>query len=121
MKTCVVNIKCDEYDVYVGRAVPRMGLSASPWGNPFRVGMTWMESRKLLVSTGVFEVEASFDTDGVLDRDDAINCHRAWFMAQPKLIARARRELKGKRLACFCAPARCHADNLVEAVEWEVT
>lgn len=27
-------------------------------------------------------------------------------------------ELDGKRLACYCAPKRCHADVLVKAIEW---
>ena len=31
------------------------------------------------------------------------------------LVLRARRELKGKRLACYCAPRDCHLHVLVEA------
>ncbi len=60
-----------------------------PWGNPFRVGR-----------------------DGT--RADVIAKHRAWFLQQPALIERARRELRGKTLGCWCAPAACHGDVLAE-------
>lgn len=59
------------------------------WGNPFVIGR-----------------------DGT--RDEVIAKYRAWLLAQPSLVSRARVELRGKRLACWCAPASCHADVLVE-------
>ena len=31
-------IKQEAYDVYIGRVVPRSGLKASVWGNPFKLG-----------------------------------------------------------------------------------
>ena len=34
----VVHCKKEQYDVYIGRAVPRSGLKASVWGNPFVIG-----------------------------------------------------------------------------------
>ena len=61
----------------------------SIWGNPFRIG-----------------------PDG--DRGTVIAKYRAWIATQPELIAKARVELKGRVLGCFCAPLSCHGDVLAE-------
>lgn len=61
------------------------------WGNPFRIG-----------------------PDG--DRNEVIRKYREWIMGQPELLA-SLHELKGKRLGCWCKPAACHGDVLVELVE----
>jgi hypothetical protein len=74
--------------IYVGRAQPRVGLRASKWANPFRIGR-----------------------DGT--RPDVIGKYRAWLLAQPELMA-ALAELRCRDLACWCAPEPCHADVLVE-------
>jgi hypothetical protein len=58
-----------------------------PWGNPFRIG-----------------------ADG--DRQTVIEKYRAWLLARPELVERARRELAGKVLGCWCAPLTCHGDVL---------
>jgi hypothetical protein len=63
----------------------------SPWGNPFRIGI-----------------------DG--DRKTVIRKYKQWLLAQPELIERAKKELKGKRLACWCKPSACHGDVLAEIV-----
>lgn len=95
--TTVVNISAgDEYDVYIGRAVPRLGLPASPFANPFRVTEHCGRAR-------------------------AIVKFREWFLTQPELMERAKRELRGKRLGCWCAPLPCHGDVLVEIVEAKET
>ena len=61
-----------------------------PWGNPFIIGR-----------------------DG--DRATVIAKHKKWFLAQPALVARAKRELRGKTLGCFCRPLfACHGDTLAE-------
>jgi Domain of unknown function (DUF4326) len=39
--------------------------------------------------------------------------YRKWLLAQPKLVARVKRELRGKNLVCWCAPQPCHADVLL--------
>lgn len=57
----------------------------SPWGNPFVIGR-----------------------DG--DRAEVIAKHEQWALGRPGLIARARQELAGYDLVCFCAPAACHGD-----------
>jgi hypothetical protein len=50
-------------------------------------------------------------------RAQAIENYRAWLYApaQSKLLAQARRELRGQDLACWCAPLPCHGDVLLAA------
>lgn len=60
----------------------------SKWGNPFITGR-----------------------DGT--REQVIAKHREWLCTQPDLLA-ALPELRGKDLACFCAPLSCHGDVLLE-------
>lgn len=45
------------------------------------------------------------DTD---DRDAVCDAFERWVVTQPALIARAKRELRGFNLACWCVPKRCH-------------
>ena len=59
----------------------------SKWGNPFRIG-----------------------PDG--DRAAVIGKHERWLRDQHSLL-RARDELRGRDLVCFCAPAACHGDLLL--------
>lgn len=63
----------------------------SKWGNPFEIGK-----------------------DG--NRDEVIAKYREWVQHQPALMA-ALPELKGKKLACWCAPKACHGDVLSELAE----
>ena len=65
-----------------------------PYGNPFVIGR-----------------------DGT--REEVIAKHRAWIMERPELQARVRRELRGKVLACWCAPRPCHGDVLLEIANGE--
>lgn len=65
----------------------------SSWGNPFKV-----------LSNG---------------REEAINKFRDWFLAKPALVERARRELKGKILGCWCHPQKCHGDVIAEIIDKE--
>ena len=70
----------------------------SAWGNPFRLGET--------VRTEEVEV--------TLDRDTVIALYRRWLAEQPEVIDRARTELSGHDLACWCAEDEdCHADVLL--------
>ena len=59
----------------------------SRWGNPFRLGV-----------------------DG--DRQAVVQKFREFVMepGQAKLRERARQELRGKTLGCWCAPLSCHGD-----------
>lgn len=61
----------------------------SIWGNPFVIGK-----------------------DG--DRDQVVAKFREWIVTQPDLVARAKVELRGKVLGCYCAPFHCHGDVLAE-------
>jgi len=92
----VVHCKKDSYDVYVGRSPEGLG-----WGNPF----SWKEG-----TLAEFKVET---------REESISEHRKWFLAQPDLIRKAKKELKGKVLACWCSPQTCHADVLAEVANQE--
>jgi hypothetical protein len=61
----------------------------SRWGNLFRIGK-----------------------DG--SRQQVIEKYLWWFVAPERAALRAavRRQLRGKKLACFCAPHACHAEIL---------
>jgi hypothetical protein len=59
------------------------------WGNPFKIGRHGT-------------------------RDEVIDRHRAWLLANPSLLADIG-ELRGKTLGCYCRPSlRCHGDVLAE-------
>lgn len=64
----------------------------SVWGNPFFIG-----------------------ADG--DRAQVIDKYRSWIHRHPELIEKAKRELKGKVLGCWCSPEPCHGDVLIEICE----
>ena len=66
----------------------------SKFGNPFEIGK-----------------------DGT--REEVIEKYREWFFAQPELMKEAKEKLKGKVLACWCAPQACHADILSGYVNGE--
>lgn len=74
-----------------------MSVSRSgPFGNPFRADAATVEAHAA-----------------------AVAAYREWITApaQADLLARARRELRGRDLMCFCAPhLPCHADVLLELV-----
>jgi len=59
----------------------------SKWGNPFVIGK-----------------------DG--NRLDVCKKFEEWILTQPKMMAEAKKELAGKRIACFCAPLQCHGETL---------
>lgn len=45
-------------------------------------------------------------------REEVVRKFERWLMANPKLVEEAKQELRGKDLACWCAPLRCHAEVL---------
>lgn len=61
----------------------------SKWGNPFKAGR-----------------------DG--SRAEVIERFRMYMQRKPELVAAAKAELRGKDLACYCAPKACHGDVLLE-------
>lgn len=91
-KTWVVNLRhTNEYDVYIGRAVPRRGLKASFWANPFKVEKD-MSGKEVMIA------------------------YRQYVTARPSMLEKLE-ELRGKVLACWCKPKPCHGDILVELIE----
>ncbi|WP_283138885.1 DUF4326 domain-containing protein [Rhizohabitans arisaemae] len=80
--------------IYVGRAAP--GLKASPFHNVFRPGK-----------------EAK-------DRAEAVEMYRQYLANDPELVARARTELAGHDLACWCSLDHpCHGDVLLAVAAGE--
>jgi Domain of unknown function (DUF4326) len=82
--------------VYVGRFTPAArthgpALAHSPFANPFGVGR--------------------------YGRERTIEMYRERLASRPDLVERARQELTGKVLACWCAlDEPCHADVLLEVI-----
>ncbi|NCY26918.1 MAG: DUF4326 domain-containing protein [Alphaproteobacteria bacterium] len=89
----VVNLRHEEIGdaVYVGRASQRRGLAESAFANPYRV-----------------------DVDGT--REQVIEKYLHYVLGRHDLLHRLR-DLRGRRLACWCHPAACHADVLVELAD----
>lgn len=83
---------------------------ATPYGNPFR-----FQSDE---GCFVFTVDEETDVAGSAARLVAL--FRCWALAHPDgiaLMARARRELRGCNLACWCGLEKpCHRDVLLEIV-----
>ena len=90
IKTSVVHNLHDDFDVYIGRAVPEYEIRCSKWGNPFIM---------------LDESDA--------ERDRVVDAYPDWIVTQPELMS-CLEDLRGKRLGCWCAPRRCHGDVLVE-------
>lgn len=92
----VVNVRAEgglpRGAIYVGRANPAYRLGRSKFANPFRPG-----------------------TDG--DRRDMIRQYADRLSGRPALLDAARQELAGKRLACWCVPAPCHASVLAHVAD----
>jgi len=68
----------------------------SKWGNPYRMPQ-----------------------DG--DRETVIAKYRDYILGKPVLLA-ALGDLRGKTLGCWCKPAACHGDvlvNLCDSANWE--
>lgn len=47
-------------------------------------------------------------------REDAIKAYRAYLLRNTFVAKEAQRHLRGKDLVCWCAPASCHAEILME-------
>ena len=96
MKTTVVNLHKEKYDVYIGR--PGRGIPG-PLGNPIMV------NRECVICGGKHS-----------DPGSTIPCFREYFTAMlddpeyKKLVESCR----GKRIGCFCKPKPCHGDVIAE-------
>lgn len=86
-KTTVVNVRHATFDVYMGRS--------GPFGNPFVIG-----------------------PDG--NRAEVIRKFRVHFYERLRLDPAWKKlveGLRGKILACHCAPLACHVDVYIEYLE----
>lgn len=88
MHPLVVHCKKSRYDVYIGRP--------TEWGNPF---------------THKKDTKAEHIVES---REEAVKQYETWIRTQPHMIARAKRELRGKVLGCWCAPEVCHGEVLAK-------
>ena len=99
----LVNIKTDDFDVYIGRGnCPKTGRP-SIWGNPFT------HHSKTTLAEVIVE-----------SREEALEKYREYILNKPELLDRLD-ELKGKRLGCWCLeehpfpiPYVCHGQILIE-------
>lgn len=83
-----VNMRFEEFDVRIDRK--------TDLGNPFVMGR-----------------------DG--NRDEVCEKYRIYLWREinaGRLTLERLADLKGKRLGCHCAPARCHGDTLSAAADW---
>jgi AAA domain/Domain of unknown function (DUF4326) len=91
----VVSIESGEpYDVYVGRGKRGTKLKRSKWHNPYVV-----------------------DKDGT--RDECLEMFERYLKASPLMAELP--EIKGKTLACHCAPKSCHGDILLRLANANVS
>jgi len=103
MTTRIVNIKLGEpYDIYCGRGVDPKTGQESPWQNEW-THLTHMATKaKYIVPT----------------KAEAIWKFRKKFEADPEMQRKAKEELTGKTLGCFCRPKngfnglQCHCQIL---------
>lgn len=98
MQTTVVNLRREEYDVYIGPAGHE-----GYWCNPYRVGQTCRRCGEVHATGG-----------------ETLRCFREYFLERVEHDEEFRRrleELRGKRLGCFCKPGPCHGDVIAEFVD----
>lgn len=81
----VVNLRREQFDLYIGRAPGRRGV----FGNPYALAQGYSR----LEAIRLFERDA---------RDNAL------------LLEAIRRIPPGTRLGCFCKPLECHGDVIVK-------
>lgn len=110
MKTKVVNLFYEEYDVYIGR---KDGFNNSGiYGNPFYIGQEidlTGDGKKTIVDRKMsIQLYGLFFAHMIIRQDDIGDYFR-------KRI----KELKGKQLGCFCKPKECHGDVIVKYLEEE--
>ncbi len=97
--TEVVNLRFQEYDVYIGRA----GHGKDGYhGNPIVKGQECLVCGNVHTTPG-----------------ETLDCFRIYFairLEDDEEFRRRTLSLMGKRLGCFCKPRPCHGDVIVEWV-----
>ena len=91
LRHLVVHCKRSKFDVYCGRKNPTMPSVGGeyPFGNPFT--MTKEDEREAVVRK-----------------------YAVWVCSHPEMVERIRKELKGKVLACWCAPKMCNCKLIAQ-------
>jgi hypothetical protein len=81
--------KSQENTVYIGRNMSHYvtGASASKWGNPFSLKKHTLK--------------------------ESLDLYKEYVLNTPSLF-NSIEELRGKELGCWCKPAECHGDVLLE-------
>ncbi len=80
------------------------------WCNPFTVTQNYEPGAKIS-GGGVFYAQYT----AVPSVEDAVECFREMMSQHPEWVEEARRDLRGKNLACWCKNGHlCHADVLLE-------
>jgi|SRR5208282_1940431 len=103
-QTTVVNLRKESYDVYIGRR----RKEKFHYGNPFThhihsCAKVLVHSREESILAFSHWLKGDYMPEIEPDR-------RVWILANLK-------ELKGKRLGCFCKPKACHGDVLAELAD----
>ena len=75
------------HTLYIGRFNKFLGISASKWGNPFKLSE--------------------------YDRNTCLNLYEDYVRNTPDLINNIN-DLRGKELGCWCKPEGCHGDILIK-------
>lgn len=102
--TTVVNIKHEDFDIYIGRGRCPKTNELSEWGNPY----THIKDN------------ATLATHIVPTRKEAIELHYMDLrnrLVTDKFLLERFKLLKGKKLGCFCKPQSCHGDNIIKLLD----
>lgn len=95
--TQLVNIKHEDYDVYIGRGYDKHSGVKSKWGNPYTHIIDKETLAEFIVGT----------------RDEAIEKYSEYIQNNQELM-NSLDELEGKILGCWCSPKSCHGDVLIK-------
>jgi hypothetical protein len=94
---------------------------ATGYGNPFPITKGTQSTAGVtseVWSVGTWEGPAMWLRDTKVEAAElSVKAFRAWIESpgQQNILDRAKRELRGKNLACWCKPGEpCHADVLLE-------
>jgi hypothetical protein len=96
MTTRVININSkQDFDVYIGNRIRFHPLKypQTKWGNPYVNNLKKYGRKKV------------------------ISMYTEYIMNKPELLKLIPKELKGKRLGCWCKPETCHGDILAELAD----
>jgi Domain of unknown function (DUF4326) len=112
LRTTVVNLKGHRDRYGPGLAEDGWTLERAP--HVWYVGRTQSQGGWRLLRQSPFRNPFSAQKVGGAER--AVELYREWLAEQPDLMDRARRELRGRALGCWCSPRPCHATVLADLV-----